>query len=116
MAVVQKVQSMAYMGTSQTAKGVQCVNEAHLLSMFIAVANAGLWAPDVLGNVDSMYNALHQQIAILTFKTVAASFGYTFMNVNLSFLTDHHLLIAIYRNFVFSYMGDKACKEEKTPG
>ena len=115
---VQKVQSTAHIGTSQIAKDAGRINEAHLLTMFSAVANAGLtcWAPDVLGDADSMYNTLHQQIAISTLKIVAASFGYTFMNVDLSFLEDHRLLIGIYRNFVFSYMGQKTRKEEKTPG
>ncbi|KAF9063628.1 hypothetical protein BDP27DRAFT_1426711 [Rhodocollybia butyracea] len=74
------------------------------------------WAPDVLGTVESMYNALHEHLALSTFKVIAASFGYTFMNVDLSFLQNHGFLVKLYRSFVFGHMADKARRESKTPG
>lgn len=117
-AAATEVQNAAHLGTSQIAKETQRINELHLLSMFNAVANAGLnqWAPDVLGTVESMYNALHEEIAVSTFKNVAASFGYSFMNVDLSFLTNHTFLVKLYRSFVFGYMAQIARRESKSPG
>ncbi|KAF9060013.1 hypothetical protein BDP27DRAFT_1430579 [Rhodocollybia butyracea] len=118
LAAVTAVQSSAHMGTSQIAKDTKHIDQDHLLAMFTTISNAGLsrWAPDVLGAVESMYNALHEQLALSTFKNVAASFGYTFMNVDLSFLQNHTFLVKLYRNFVFGYMAEKARKDGKAPG
>lgn len=106
------------MGRSRIAQDANRLDEAHLRVMFTAVANAGLkrWAPDVLGTVESMYNALHEQLAISTFKVVASSFGYTFMAVNLAFVKNHSFLVSLYRNFVFAYMAGKARKEGRAAG
>ncbi|KAE9384010.1 hypothetical protein BT96DRAFT_842951, partial [Gymnopus androsaceus JB14] len=94
------------------------VEEAHLFIMFNAVANLGLicWQPDVLGTVESIYNALHEHLAISTFKTVATTFGYTSMNANLSFLSNYSFLVKLYRSFVFGLMAEKALKEGKATG
>jgi hypothetical protein len=119
LAAVTAVQSSMHMGTSQIAKDTKCIDQDHLLAMFTTSnLNAGLsrWAPDVLGAVESMYNALHEQLALSTFKNVAASFGYMFMNIDLLFLQNHTFLVKLYQNFVFGYMAEKACKDGKAPG
>lgn len=104
--------------SSQTAKDVKRIDEEHLITMFNAVANVGLkrWAPDVLGTVESMYNAVHEQLALKTFKKVALAFGYINFSVDLSVLTNYSLLVKLYRSFVFGYMAEKARKEGKTAG
>ncbi|KAE9404158.1 hypothetical protein BT96DRAFT_813907 [Gymnopus androsaceus JB14] len=86
--------------------------------MFNAIGNVGLihWQPDVLGTVESMYNALHKHLAISTFKTVVTASGYTFMNANLLFITNYSFFMKLYRSFVFGFMAEQACKEGKAAG
>lgn len=101
------------------ANNIRRIPEAHLLLMFRTVACFGLdrWAPDLLqGETDTMYNLLHEHIAILTFEQVATGYGYSHMGINLSLLRDFSLMRRIYRSFVFSYMLSKAKKEQKSPG
>ncbi|KAF5348752.1 hypothetical protein D9757_014136 [Collybiopsis confluens] len=118
VAAASSVQQAAHQGTSQIAKETKRVEEAHLLAMFGAVARAGLprWAPDVFGTPESMYNATHGLLALSTFKNVAASFGYTFLAVDLSYLQNHTFLTKLYRSFVFGHMAEKARQEGKAPG
>ncbi|KAF5361109.1 hypothetical protein D9757_014399 [Collybiopsis confluens] len=118
VAAASSVQQAAHQGTSQIAKETKRVEEAHLLAMFGAVARAGLlrWAPDVFGTPESMYNATHELLALSTFKNVAASFGYTFLAVALSYLQNHTFLTKLYRSFVFGHMAEKARREGKAPG
>jgi len=87
--------------------------------MFRTVACSGLehWAPDVLsGDPESMYNLLHEHIALTTFEQVAIAFGYSHMGINLSFITNFSLLRRLYRSFVFSYMFSLAKAEQRKPG
>lgn len=118
LAAVVKVQRAALMGMGQIAKDVNRIKEIHLQTMFVAIADAGLnrWAPDVLGTVESMYNSLHEELAVSTFQKVAGAFAYTFMNVDLSFIKNYHFLVKLYRSFVFGYMQDKARREGKNAG
>ncbi|KAF5390397.1 hypothetical protein D9757_005172 [Collybiopsis confluens] len=118
VAAASSVQQAAHQGTSQIAKETKWVEEAHLLAMFGAVARAGLprWAPDVFGTPESMYNATHELLALSTFKNVAASFGYTFLAVDLSYLQNHTFLTKLYCSFVFGHMAEKAHREGKAPG
>jgi len=118
LAAVAAVQRTSFMGRSQIAKDANRIDEGHLLIMFNAIANVGLirWQPDVLGTVESMYNALHEHLAISTFKTVVTAFGYTFMNADLSFITNYSFLMKLYRSFVFGFMAKQAHKEGKAAG
>jgi len=87
--------------------------------MFRTVACSGLehWAPDVLsGDPESMYNLLHEHIALTTFEQVAVAYGYSHMGIDLSFITNFSLLRRLYRNFVFSYMFSLAKAEQRKPG
>jgi hypothetical protein len=75
--------------------------------MFRTVACLGLrkWAPDVLsGDPESMYNLLHEHIALQTFEQVSGAFSYSHMGANLSCIKDFLLMRKLYRSFVFSYM------------
>lgn len=87
--------------------------------MYRSVSYFGLerWAPDVLSSdPESMYNALHEQIALITFEQVAAAFGYSHVSINLQFVRDYTLLCKLYRSFVFSHMHRIAKLEAKSPG
>jgi hypothetical protein len=75
------------------------------------------WAPDVLSqDPESMYNLLHEYLALTTFEQIAGSFGYSHMGPNLTVVRDFPLMRKFYRNFVFSYLRAIVKKEVKMPG
>jgi len=87
--------------------------------MFRTIACFGLerWAPDVLSrDAESMYNLLHEHLALMTFEQVAKGYGYSHMGINLTFITNFSLLRRLYRSFVFSYMFGIAKAEQRKPG
>ncbi len=88
----------------------QTARPFHLL-MFRTVAAAGLrrWAPDVLrASPDSMYNLLHEHLALSTFEQVSNAYGYSHIGHDMSLVKDFPLMRKLYRNFVFSFMRDRA--------
>lgn len=104
---------------STISNSIRNIGEANLLLIFRVVAIAGLpqWAPDILsGNPNSMYNLLHEHIAITTFEQITAAYGYSHTGQDTSYVHDFALLRKIYRNFVFSYMKSRARREARNPG
>ncbi|KAF8232882.1 hypothetical protein L208DRAFT_1396613, partial [Tricholoma matsutake] len=82
------------------AANIRCIQECHLLLIFRTVACLGLakWAPDVLsGNPKSMYNLLHEHIALKTFEQVSAAYGYSHMGANLLCVHDFALMHKLYQ-------------------
>ncbi|KAF8225955.1 hypothetical protein L208DRAFT_1407782, partial [Tricholoma matsutake] len=81
------------------AANIRCIQECHLLHIFRTVACLGLakWAPDVLsGDPESMYNLLHEHIALKTSEQVSTAYGYSHMGVNLSCVHDFALMHKLY--------------------
>ena len=116
--VRQLLDSLSEM-SSITANHIQRINENFLCLMFRTVSFFGLarWAPDVLSrDPNSMYNLLHEHIALVTFEQVAAGFGYSHLGIDLSLIRNFVLMRKFYRNFVYSYMHGIARSEDKTPG
>src|SRR5271155_3201255 len=75
------------------------------------------WAPDVLGDdPESMYNILHEQIALTTFQQVAVAFGYSHIGINLQLVQNFIIFQKFYLNFVFARMSNIAKMESKSPG
>ncbi|KAJ7855445.1 hypothetical protein B0H14DRAFT_2353195, partial [Mycena olivaceomarginata] len=104
---------------SQTASDAARVGDHHLRSMYNAVANVGLhvFAPDVFGNPESLYNLAHEHVAIHSFRTIASLFAYSSIYcVDLSLIKDDHFLRRFYRSFIYGRMKDLASKEERRPG
>lgn len=104
---------------SITSNHIKRISEDFLLIMFRAVAHFGLtrWAPDILSrDPDSMYNLLHEHIALATFEQVSASYGYTHVGNNLAHVRDFALMRKLYRSFVYSHMVNIAKLEAKQPG
>lgn len=104
---------------SITSNNIKRVSEANILLMFRTVACLGLrrWAPDVLsGDPDSMYNLLHEHIALTTFEQVTAAYGYSHMAINSPLVQNFTLMRKLYRSFVYSYMHRIAKTESKSPG
>ncbi|RDB22349.1 hypothetical protein Hypma_010544 [Hypsizygus marmoreus] len=101
------------------SNNIKRVPEAHLLLIFQSVACLGLqqWAPDILsGDPESMYNLLHEHIALTTFEQVSSAFGYAHTGIDLSFIHNFALMRKLYRSFVYSYMYNIAKSEDKNPG
>jgi hypothetical protein len=104
---------------SQTASDAARVGDHHLRSVYNAVANVGLhvFAPDVFGNPESLYNLAHEHVAIHSFRTIASLFAYSSIyRVDLSLIKDDHFLRRFYRSFIYGRMKDLASKEERRPG
>ncbi|KAJ7091611.1 hypothetical protein C8R44DRAFT_750514 [Mycena epipterygia] len=104
---------------TQTGSDAAAVGVDHLSAMFNAVANAGLhtFTPDVFGNPESMYNLIHEHVAIHSFRAVASNFGYSAIyRVNLNMVLDDHLVHRFYRSFVYGHMKLQAGREERRPG
>ncbi|KAF8225626.1 hypothetical protein L208DRAFT_1072530, partial [Tricholoma matsutake] len=98
---------------------IKHILESHLLLMFRLVACLGLqqWAPDVLGNnPESMYNLLHEHIALKTFEQVLGTFGYSHLGTNVSCVNNFALMHELDQSFIFSYMHGIAKSEAKNPG
>ena len=101
------------------ANNMRRIPEPHLLMMFRTVATYGLrqWNPDILsGDPDSMYNVLHETIALLTFEQAAAAYAYSFTGLTMNHVYDYTILKKFYRNFVFVYMRSNARLENRKPG
>ncbi|KAJ7458409.1 hypothetical protein B0H11DRAFT_2243109 [Mycena galericulata] len=104
---------------SKIALDAARIGEQHILVIFNAIANAGLhaFAPDVFGNVESMYNLLHEHLAIHTFRTVAVAHAYTGVEpVNQPLLNDYNILRSFYRSYIYGHMAEQARKEDRDPG
>ncbi len=103
---------------SSISANILAMEEDHLLLIFEAVAAMGLkrFAPDFLGDPNSIYNLIHERVCIFTFRQIASSFGYAFMGCDLSQVEKPALLTVLYRNFVFGYMAGNVKKEVAAPG
>ena len=106
-------------GRSTIANNIRCILQQHLELMHRSISFLGLarWAPDVLGgDPESMYNILHEQIALMTFQQVAGAFGYAHLGINLQLVRNFVILRKFYRNFVYAHMRRIAKIEAKAPG
>ena len=91
---------------STISGNIRRIPEDHLLFMHCTVATLRLprWNPNVLStNHNSMYNILHEQLALQTFRNVVISHGYAHFGINhgkMKLL----LLKQFYRSFVYGCM------------
>jgi hypothetical protein len=105
--------------TGSIARLLSLIPETVLIFMYQHVAAMGLkrWNPDPLNSdPDSMYNALHEEIALHTFEHACFHAGYQTCVVDKALARDHVWARQIYRNFVFHYMARKAKVELRKPG
>ncbi|KAJ7123994.1 hypothetical protein C8R43DRAFT_1147738 [Mycena crocata] len=118
MAMVHAIRNTAQTHTSITANNIRRVKDNFLIAIFSAVLTAGLqkWCPDVLGAPDSLYNRVHQMVALETFQMVVAAFGYSHLSIDRTRVRNIILLNSLYENFVFSYWADLARGELRKPG
>ncbi|KAI0037496.1 hypothetical protein FA95DRAFT_1614153, partial [Auriscalpium vulgare] len=89
-----------------------------LLLSYSVVTSLGLkaWNPDLGSAADSIYNLLHEQIALSTFKTLCLSYAYTAHRINFEELNKPVLLRKLYRNYVFSYLRKRFMKDSSRNG
>lgn len=103
---------------STISNNLLSLSEDHKLLAFEFVAAAGLqrFAPDITNSAETMYNLVHERVALHSFRLIAGLGGYSFMGCNLSFLGSGALLSQMYRNFFFSHLRGMVKKEIKAPG
>jgi hypothetical protein len=118
IAAVDDLRKVASRTRSLIAKNILAMDEHFLHVIYSAIISAGLdkWRPDVLRNFVSMYNQVHELIAIKTFQAIAISHGYSRLSPNLTNLQNMKLLQRFYRNYVFSHIYKLAMKEMKAAG
>ncbi|KAF7293421.1 hypothetical protein MIND_01119300 [Mycena indigotica] len=99
----------------QIASAIGAMEDPHLHVIFGAVAEAGLsrFAPDLKGSPESLYNLVHEDLAIATFQRVAAHHAY---DVDITHVRDRSLIRRLYRHFFYYSMLDKLDTEERKPG
>ncbi|KAJ6466012.1 hypothetical protein C8R47DRAFT_1224145 [Mycena vitilis] len=90
------------------------VVDNHLRVIFNAITVAGLPAfeADCCGNEESLYNLVHEHLAIHTFRAVAMAWAYlTVASFPLRLLDGYDLLRSLYRSYVYGFMGRRARRE-----
>ena len=104
--------------TSSTISGnIQQIPEDHLLYMHGVVATLGLssWNPNIMStDPNSMYNTLHEQLAIQTFQYIVIAHGYAHFGINHGKMK-MSLLKQLYRRFVYGQMQDLVKCDLKSP-
>jgi hypothetical protein len=86
--------------------------------MHSMVVTLGLssWNPDIMStNPNSMYNILHEQLAIQTFQHIVISHGYAYFGINHGKMK-LSLLKRLYHSFVYGRMRDLVKHDLKSPG
>ncbi|KAJ3830747.1 hypothetical protein F5880DRAFT_1467821, partial [Lentinula raphanica] len=120
LAKVQDVKRLAWLASSsKTSQNIQRVEDVFLERLFSSVAAIGLefWNPDVAGgSPESLYNSIHEHIAITTFQVLLSAFAYRVLAPDMSLAKNYVLCRQIYQHFVFHYIGKKMRKEARKPG
>ncbi|KAJ3830991.1 hypothetical protein F5878DRAFT_679157, partial [Lentinula raphanica] len=120
LAKVQEIKRLAWLSSSsKTSKNIQRIEDVFLERLFASVAAIGLelWNPDVAGgSPESLYNSVHEHIAITTFQVLLSAFAYRTFAPDMSLAKNYVRCQDIYRHFVFHYIGKKIRKEGRIPG
>ncbi|KAJ3979393.1 hypothetical protein F5890DRAFT_1478568 [Lentinula detonsa] len=97
---------------------IATISENQVRLIFARVSSVGLnsWTPDFLGSVSSLWNELHESIALDTFRQACMNRAYETFGVEMKFVLNSELAIGLYRNFVFHHLLNNICKEQKNPG
>ncbi|KAI4518097.1 hypothetical protein K525DRAFT_209390 [Schizophyllum commune Loenen D] len=95
---------------STISDSIRAVADMWIVEAYKGVARVGLtrWAPDVFDSPDSIYNKLHEYIALETFTVLTGGGAYRLKGEAARYARKLSLIGAIYRSFVFSHMRDKA--------
>ena len=86
--------------------------------MHSVVATLGLlsWNPDIMSTEpNSIYNTLHEQLAIQTFQYIMIAHGYAHFGINHRKMK-MSLLKQLYCSFVYGQMRDLVKRDLKSPG
>ncbi|MBW0506432.1 hypothetical protein O181_046147 [Austropuccinia psidii MF-1] len=74
------------------------------------------WAPDLNEARDTLYKKACRVSALQTFRQIAISGAYDYMNINLVYLENIQLLTNVYNHFVHWYMAQQFKKDAKEAG
>ncbi|KAJ7053532.1 hypothetical protein C8F01DRAFT_1260516 [Mycena amicta] len=97
------------------ASAISRVNDHHLNAIFSAILEAGLarFLPDLLGSPDSLYNSVHEDLAIESFQRVAVRKAYP---IDITNVRDVALVRRLYRHFFFYHMYEKVKSDQRDAG
>lgn len=105
-------------GASNLISDVLRISDTFLDTMFRLVHAVGLrsWCPDLTSPPDSMYNMVHEMIAIQSFRTICGSLCYNWMHTDNRYAQNTVMLAQWYRHSVFYYHKNAMIAEAKVPG
>ncbi len=104
---------------STISNNILQLEEEHGLLIFEGIAAMGLkrFAPDFSGDPNSIYNLVHERLCLFLFRQVASTFGYAFMQCDLSNVqNDTSSQVLLYRNFLWGRVAPMVKKERDSPG
>ncbi|THU94641.1 hypothetical protein K435DRAFT_899556 [Dendrothele bispora CBS 962.96] len=104
---------------SNIAKNLSRVDDLTLEMVIATLAQHHFhkWMPDFSSTPRTMYNIVHQAIAIETFRYATAHHAYSFMGpISLEHANNSQLLIELYDNYFWSYWREKFELETRRPG
>nr|GAT45947.1 predicted protein [Mycena chlorophos] len=99
------------------ASAVVKMKDPFLATIFSTILEAGLprFLPDVLGSPESLYNLVHEDLALESFERVAVRHAYDNVGADITNLRNRALTRRMYRHFVFYHIYDKAQRVVKNP-
>ncbi|KNZ47250.1 hypothetical protein VP01_6572g2 [Puccinia sorghi] len=101
---IQEVVTLKNLQKGQKKAGKCLVNMDEFFINYTQATLARLgirvWAPDLEDSPHSLYNEACRQAALKSFRQVAASGAYAYMNINKKYTTDLQLLIPAYNHYV----------------
>ncbi|THU86470.1 hypothetical protein K435DRAFT_683551, partial [Dendrothele bispora CBS 962.96] len=104
---------------STISKNIGKIDES-IIEMILATLDHNhfdAWCPNLADNPRSVYNVVHQAVAIETFKHAAVGYGYSFIGaVDLKAAQDNKTLAALYDNYVWSYWKRSYDRDKRKPG
>ncbi|KIK69736.1 hypothetical protein GYMLUDRAFT_236218 [Collybiopsis luxurians FD-317 M1] len=117
---VDTVRREAALGSSGSfAKEVSRMETTWLERIFSSVAAVGLdkWEPDLLGGPESVYNTVHEHVALSTYQALLAGLAYVkIAPKDLVLRGKMDKCRSIYRKYVFGYQAGKFRLEMKKQG
>ena len=112
-AIIYKIQLLISTNRNPIVSCWRGLSDQWIGVIFSCVATAGLcrWAPDFLGDPQSVYNFIHEQIMVNTFRRICIAQGYHHMNPDMSLVNAGAFLTSVYQSFVFAYLSPIVKKE-----
>ncbi|KAA1132822.1 hypothetical protein PGTUg99_020806 [Puccinia graminis f. sp. tritici] len=105
-------------GRFKLGRGLANVDEMHILYVHAVFGKVGIrvWGPNLEESHDSLFNSACRITALNTFRQLASSGAYQYMNIKLANLNQMSLLVSAYNHYVHYVMESRYKKELKEAG